>query len=119
MEQIRQYVTRRRRHDLEQLEYPDCYDEYIGREPTGKIAKTLSPLVYVDIQSTHKESDPIVVEKHKEIIVEKRKRTHIEVIHSCGTSIVECDYEYNKEDYINYLNTMYWNGFAIEIRDIE
>lgn len=109
---IRQLVIRRRREDLPQLEYPDCYDEYIGREPTGKIMKNFQEVVAI------KTSDNKIIENKQDIIgIEKN---YIKVIHYYGESLVG-DYNneeiqsINLDEYKKQLDSHFWDGFVFNI----
>lgn len=105
-----QYTVRRRRADLEQLEYPDCYDEFDGRVPTGRIVKNISPLEYLDLGS--KESEP-EVKIIQEKIVDIKKL--VQVIHEFGIFETEYPGEFSLTEYKSQIEKKYWIGFVKDI----
>lgn len=118
MKPIKQLVTRRRRLGDEQLEYPDCYDEYMGRESTGRI---------VDIAGNVIVDNNIKKEKEEEVKKDVYDNYYIiTVIHEYGENIIgkypEDEFlQLNIPEYKNSLNAKYWDNFVkeIKIEDIE
>lgn len=108
-----QYVTRKRRSDLPQLDHQDCYDEFDGSIPTGKIAKSLYPLKYLELTEKPKKISSV---DENIISVENNKPTLIIVEHSYGVNIFEYVDDFSISDYKIEVEKKYWNGF---IKNIE
>lgn len=120
MESIRQLVTRRRRIDIPQLEYPDCYDEYIGREPTGRILTSDGKEIHL---TKNIPTENISNDNEVETVVSTVYQ--ITVTHHYGQTTFE-PYEKDEfekldlEEYIIMLNNKYWKNFvsSIDVREI-
>lgn len=112
-----QYVTRRRRDDIEQLEYPDCYDEFDGPIPTGRIVSCTYPLKYLVVDNIVEEKTPSIenLSTNEQIPVQQSK---IVVTHHYGTTIMEKEYDFSISDYKAMLDSKFWPGFVetIEIK---
>lgn len=112
-----QYVTRRRRGDIEQLEYPDCYDEFDGSIPTGRIVSCTYPLKYLVVDNIVEEKTSSIedVSTNEQIPVQQSK---IVITHHYGTTIMEKEYDFSISDYKDMLDKKFWPGFvkSIEIK---
>lgn len=117
---MKQYVTRKRRIG-EEIDYSDGFDEYIGREHTGRIVKFvngevvnyfsdgINPLVdnAVEVQESPTKT---------EVQCKESKFFRVIVNHSCGTNEFISDSIIDIEEYTSQLNSFYWEGFVTSIK---
>ena len=106
-----QLVTRRRRPDLEQLEYPDCYTEFVGMNPTGRIIRGLNEVVF-DANITKDTSN---TKEEKVIVIKKYFKLFVKTIY--GENLVDVYSEEDKnginiEDYKTELRNKYKEVFV-------
>mgnify|MGYP001282053726 CR=1 FL=1 len=106
-----QLVSRRRRPDLEQLEYPDCYTEYVGTKPTGRIIRGLNEVVYdanlIKDENKEKEEKNIVIKKYFKLFVKTLYGEHLIDVYS-----EEDKNDINIEDYKTELGNKYKDIFV-------
>lgn len=129
----RQFVVRKRREDLEQLQYPDYYDEYIGMKPTGNIVNSKGVKVGFDERFTNVKSNIIKetwdvpsIEEVESItptpVVDVKSSIKFLIVeHYYGSTII--DYELNEEDidleeYKKEIEIKYWSGFVTSIKHL-
>ena len=121
MNDIKQYVTRRRRTG-EEIENSDGFDEYIGTRfirtvkfingvavdyPTSDTINTV-----VEVEATNDIIEPVVTKKSTQFLVT--------VFHSCGQNEFISNEEIDIDNYTIQLNQFYWEGFvsSIEIKGL-
>lgn len=120
MNNVKQYVTRRRRVG-DEIPYSDGYDEFIGRESTGRIVKFENgvavdyfdgqrPVEHINVQNDM--SPEIKVDEER---VREPTMYRVTVEHDCGVNEFISDSLFDVQEYTNQLNQFYWNGFVKSI----
>lgn len=116
---MKHYVTRNRRAG-EEIDYADGFDEYIGRDHTGRIVKFVNgEAVDYCIVNTTQDKDMNNIQKDLSVETQENNKEHthfkVTVNHMCGQNEFLSKSQIDIEEYIMQLNNFYWDGFVIDI----
>lgn len=106
----RQLVTRRRNPSLEQLDYPDCFDEYIGRTKTGRIIRGYHEVVYEEKNQSNK------IEKEEKTLEKIVYKIVVETIYD--TQFVDCIFNIKDYDLSSYKDELIKKFTSDIIKDV-